>query len=305
MARTLSEIYHDAKNKRDEYLELTEFKNDSKMSVLDAFTWVVSACIWTFENILDVFQTDIVVDIQNRINGTPAYYASALLKYQSGDQLQISDDGTSFSYATVDESKRVVTKVSYSEVQEQGFYDKKLIFKLATGDPGSYERIESDELIAIRSYLKQIAFAGTHLEAVSRKGDILIPRVTVYHDGGITEDELYANIEKSLNDFIAQVDFNGAVYVQKIIDAIQSAEHVVDVYINPASDSQGIFVVQYDDDDNIIPTAFDENEQPTSYENKVTRSFVPNSGYMKQSSGTGEEADFQTWRAAMTFVVES
>ena len=43
MARTLSEIYHDAKNKRDEYLELTEFKNDSKMSVLDAFTWVVSA----------------------------------------------------------------------------------------------------------------------------------------------------------------------------------------------------------------------------------------------------------------------
>lgn len=303
MARTLSEIYKEAVDKRNEYLQLTEFKNDSKMSILDAFTWVVSACIWSFENIMEVFQTDIAVDIQNRINGTPAYYASALLKYQSGDELQVSDDGTTFNYPTVDESKRIITKVSYSEVQEQGFYDKKLIFKLATGDPGSYKRIETDELIAIRAYLKQIAFAGTHLEAVSRKGDILIPRVTVYYDGAVTEDDLYQNIEKSLNDFISQVDFNGAVYAQKIIDAIQSAEHVVDVYINPESASQGIFVVMYDDDDHLIPV--DPAAGTLAYEQRITRSFVPNSGYVKQSTETGEEAGFQGWRSAMTFVVES
>ena len=303
MARTLSEIYKEAVDKRNEYLQLTEFKNDSKMSILDAFTWVVSACIWSFENIMEVFQTDIAVDIQNRINGTPAYYASALLKYQSGDELQVSDDGTTFNYPTVDESKRIITKVSYSEVQEQGFYDKNLIFKLATGDPGSYKRIETDELIAIRAYLKQIAFAGTHLEAVSRKGDILIPRVTVYYDGAVTEDDLYQNIEKALNDIISQVDFNGSVYAQKIIDAIQSAEHVVDVYINPESASQGIFVVMYDDDDYLIPV--DPNAEKLTYEQRVTRSFVPNSGYVKQSTETGEEAGFQGWRSAMTFVVES
>ncbi len=303
MARTLSEIYKEAVDKRNEYLQLTEFKNDSKMSILDAFTWVVSACIWTFENILDVFQTDIAVDIQNRINGTPSYYASALLKYQSGDELQMSDDGTSFSYPTLDETKRVITKVSYSEVQEQGFYDKKLIFKLATGEPGSYERIETDELVAIRAYLKQIAFAGTNLEAVSRKGDILIPRVTVYYDGAVTEDELYTNIENALNQFIQNVDFNGAIYTQKIIDAIQSAEHVVDVYINPNSASQGIFVVMYDDDDHLVPV--DPNAETLTYEQPVSRSFVPNSGYIKQSTETGEEAGFQGWRAAMTFVVES
>ena len=303
MARTLSEIYHEAVDKRNEYLQLTEFKNDSKMSVLDAITWVVSACIWSFENLLDVVQTDIAVDIQNRINGTPAYYANALLKYQSGDTLQMNDEGTVFSYPTVDESKRVITKVSYSEVQETGFYDKKLIFKLATGDPGSYERIESDELIAIRAYLHQIAFAGTHLEAVSRKGDILIPRVTVYYDGAVTEDELYTNIENSLNDFVSQADFNGAVYAQKIIDAIQNAEHVVDVYINPNSATQGIFVVQYDDDDHLVPV--DADSATVDYEHRIVRSFVPNSGYLKQSTGEGEEENFQTWREAMTFVIES
>ena len=68
MARTLTEIYLMAKQRRDERLELTEFHNSSKMSVLDAFTWVSSACIWTFENIMDVFKVDVAQDLQNRIN---------------------------------------------------------------------------------------------------------------------------------------------------------------------------------------------------------------------------------------------
>ena len=72
MARTLSEIYALAKDCRNEHLELTEFQNSSKMSILDAITWTTSACIWAFENIIDVFKVDIAKDIQNRINGTPA-----------------------------------------------------------------------------------------------------------------------------------------------------------------------------------------------------------------------------------------
>ena len=119
MSRTLSEIYTQAKEYRNQYLELTEFENDSQMSILDAFTWVVAACIFAFENVLDVFRVDIARDIANRINGTPAYYANALLKYQSGDELLMNDEGTNFSYASVDETKRIISKVSYSEIQEE------------------------------------------------------------------------------------------------------------------------------------------------------------------------------------------
>lgn len=303
MARTLSEIYHAAKLKRDEYLGTSELQNDSKMSVMDAFTWTVSACIWTFENILDVFQTDIAKDINGRINGTPTYYANALLKYQSGDQLQMSEDGTTFSYPQVDESKRVITKVSYSEVSEPDYHDTKVVFKVATGEPGKFSRISGDELISVRNYLQQLSFAGMHLNVVSRKGDVLIPRVTVYYDGGVTEDELYGNIESALNTFIANADFNGVIYVQKIIDVIQSAEHVVDVYINTATDTQGIFIAQYNDDDELI-VVDPEATGADMYELKVERSFVPGGGYVRESSGTGDEEDLQSWRSAMTFVIE-
>lgn len=305
MARTLTEIYTAAKECRNQYLQLTEFNNDSKMSILDAFTWVSSACIWTFENILDVFKIDLAKDLQNRVNGNASYYANALLKYQSGDQLEMSEDGTSFSYPTIDETKRVITKVSYSEHLEEGFHDKQLLLKIATGAPGSYKRIEGEELLAIRSYLTQISFAGTHANVVSRNGDILIPRVTVYYDGAVSEEVVYQNIESSLNEFIAGVDFDAVIYVQKIIDAIQRSEHVLDVYIdNKSSDSQGIFIAQYNDDNHLIEIKQDIEGQPVSYEQRVDRLFVPNSGFLKQSTKSGEEAVLQTWREAIVLKLE-
>ncbi len=305
MARTLTEIYTVAKDCRNRYLELTEFKNSSKMSILDAFTWVTSACIWTFENILDVFKVDLAKDLKNRINGNAAYYANALLKYQSGDELEMNAEGTAFSYPTIDETKRIITRVSYSEYQEDGFYDKQLMLKIATGEPGAYERVSDEELLAIRAYFSQIAFAGTHATVVSRKGDVLVPRVTVYYDGAVSEEEVYTNIENALNEFIANVSFDGLVYTQKIIDAIQRAEHVVDVYVDTAStDSQGIFVAQYDDDNNLIPVNTDESGNVISYEQRVDRCFVPNSGFIKQSSRSGEEETLLTWKEAITLKIE-
>lgn len=305
MARTLTEIYTVAKNYRNQYLELTEFQNSSKMSVIDAFTWVTSACIWTFENILDVFKVDLAKDLQNRINGNAAYYANALLKYQSGDELEMNEEGTAFSYPTIDETKRVITRVSYSEYQEEGFYDKQLILKIATGEPGAYDRVSDEELLAIRAYFNQIAFAGTHATIVSRKGDVLVPRVTVYYDGAISEEEVYKNIEDALNNFIANVSFDGVIYTQKIIDAIQRAEHVVDVHISTiASDLQGIFIAQYDDDNNLIPVQYGDGGEVLSYEHKVDRCFVPNSGFLKQSSRSGDEETLLTWKEAITLKIE-
>lgn len=298
MARTLTEIYTLAKGYRNRYLELTEFENSSKMSILDAFTWVVASCIWTFDNLLDVFKVDLAKDLQNRINGTPAYFANALLKYQSGDSLVINSDGTSFSYANIDENKRVVTKVAYVEVDEPGFHDKLMVLKIATGKPGAYERIGDEELISIRAYLNQILFAGQHAIILSRNGDVLIPRVTVYYDGAVSESEVYSNIEKSLNQYIENLDFDGAVYAQKIIDSIQKAEHVTDVEIDSTTtDTQGIFIAQYDDDGHLI-------EVDGSVEQRIGRYVLPNSGYIKQSTRKGEEKDIQTWKEAIVLKLE-
>ena len=298
MARTLSEIYTFAKECRKQYLELTEWENDSKMSILDAITWVQSSCIWAFENIIDVFKVDLAKDLRNRINGTPAYYANALLKYQSGDELEMNDEGTQFSYANVDETKRIITKAAYSEASQAGFYDKLVTLKIATGTPGAYRQIDDDEMVAIRAYVHQIAFAGTAINVVSRKGDVLVPKFTVYYDGAITPEETYSNIQNAINQFIANLDFNGFIYTQKLIDAIQNAEHVVDVHIDANNSNQGLFVAQYNDDNNLI-------EVEGSVLQRIDRFFIPNSGYVKESTKTDDEADIPTWMESIILQIEN
>lgn len=293
MSRTLSEIYEEAKTCRDEYLGLTEvdYSNDSKMSLMDAITYMVAACIWTFESLYNVFVSDITDDLDGRINGTAEYYILALLKYQSGDELVVNDDGTQFYYETVDESKRVVTKASYYYVSEAGFHDKRLVLKCATGEAGAYEKIDDDELTKIEAYINQIAFAGTSISIDSRSGDILLPYLTVYHDGAVTNSEVMDGIREALNTYVEELDFNGIVYSQKIIDAIQSADHVIDVEI---PEDGGIYLQMYDADDNLESTA-----------TKIDRRIVPNSGYIKESTGSDDEEEVATWDECISLVVES
>lgn len=294
MSRTLTEIYNEAVETRNKYLELTELTNDSKMSIINAFTWVTAAAIYSFETLLDVFTTDIAKTFTQRINGTSAYYANAMLKWQYGDDLIINDEGTAFHYATEDTTKRLITHVSYQEYYNEEFKDNILILKVASGEGRSLSQLSDEELIAARAYLNQIKFAGVKCNVVSRRGDVLVPRLTVYYDGAITKEELYDNIDTALIDFIVNMKFDSLVYSQKIIDAIQKVEHVTDVHIDhEASVEQGIFIAQYNDNNELGPLT------------KIERKCYLASGYAKQSTQRDAESELPTFREAIVIKLET
>lgn len=294
MSRTLTEIYNEAVETRNKYLELTELTNDSKMSIINAFTWVTVAAIYSFETLLDVFTTDIAKTFTQRINGTSAYYANAMLKWQYGDDLIINDEGTAFHYATEDTTKRLITHVSYQEYYNEEFKDNILILKVASGEGRSLSQLSDEELIAARAYLNQIKFAGVKCNVVSRRGDVLVPRLTVYYDGAITKEELYDNIDTALIDFIVNMKFDSLVYSQKIIDAIQKVEHVTDVHIDhEASVEQGIFIAQYNDNNELGPLT------------KIERKCYLASGYAKQSTQQDAESELPTFREAIVIKLET
>ena len=287
MSRTLTEIYNEAVETRNKYLELTEL-------TINAFTWVTAAAIYSFETLLDVFTTDIAKTFTQRINGTSAYYANAMLKWQYGDDLIINDEGTAFHYATEDTTKRLITHVSYQEYYNEEFKDNILILKVASGEGRSLSQLSDEELIAARAYLNQIKFAGVKCNVVSRRGDVLVPRLTVYYDGAITKEELYDNIDTALIDFIVNMKFDSLVYSQKIIDAIQKVEHVTDVHIDhEASVEQGIFIAQYNDNNELGPLT------------KIERKCYLASGYAKQSTQQDAESELPTFREAIVIKLET
>ena len=294
MSRTIKEIYNEAVAERNRRLELAEFASDSKLSVMNGILWVVAAAIYSFETLLDVFAVDISEAINGRINGTPAYYANALLQYQQGDELTVREDGLAFGYPNVDETKRIITQVSYVESTDDRNLDSKLILKVATGTKGNLSAIPPEDLVPINAYIGKLKFAGTRVEVISTKGDVLIPRLTVFHDGAVPESEVYDAIEEQLNAYMMEIDFDAAVYVSRLTDAVRRAEHVTDVHIDEnAVPEQGIFIVSYDTDGHIRPPQ------------RVARMTHTASGYLKESSGKDEEAGLPNFREAIILKIEN
>lgn len=294
MSRTIKEIYNEAIAERNRRLELTEFASDSKMSVMNGILWVVAAVIYSFESLLDVFAVDISEAINGRINGTPAYYANSLLQYQQGDELTVREDGLAFGYANIDETKRIVTQVSYMESTDDQNLDSKLILKVATGAKGSLSAIPPKELAPINAYINKLKFAGTRVEVISTKGDVLIPRLTVFHDGAVSESEVYDSIEEQLNAYMMDIDFDAAVYVSRLTDAIRRAKHVTDVHIDGhAVPEQGVFIASHDTDGHIQPPQ------------RIARMAYTASGYLKESSGKDEEDGLPNFREAIILKIEN
>lgn len=294
MSRTIKEIYNEAVAERNRRLELTEFASDSKMSVMNGILWVVAAVIYSFESLLDVFAVDISEAINGRINGTPAYYANALLQYQQGDELTVREDGLAFGYANIDETKRIVTQVSYMESTDDQNLDSKLILKVATGAKGSLSAIPPKELAPINAYINKLKFAGTRVEVISTKGDVLIPHLTVFHDGAVPESEVYDSIEEQLNAYMMDIDFDTAVYVSRLTDAIRRAKHVTDVHIDGhAVPEQGVFIASHDTDGHIQPPQ------------RIARMAYTASGYLKESSGKDEEDGLPNFREAIILKIEN
>ena len=260
---------------------------------MNGITWAVAAVIHSFETLLDVFAIDISQVINQRVNGTPHYYVNALLQYQKGDELVVREDGLAFGYADVDETKRIISQVSYTESTDNINLDSKLILKVAGGTKGNLSALPSDELPPINSYINKLKFAGTRIEIISRDGDVLIPRVQVYYDGAVPEAEVYDNLEEKLNNYIMAIPFDSSIYTSKIVESLRSAEHVTDVYIDPTGiPEQGFFIASYDTDNHITEAK------------KIERVTQTNSGFLKQSTGKGEEKDLPNFREAIKLIID-
>lgn len=293
MARTINEIYKGIITEKDKRLELSDIQSDSKVSIFNGIAWTVAAAIYSFETIMDVFTVDMNNALQERINGTPSYYVNSLLKYQHGDKLKIREDGLGFGYEKVDETKRIVTQASYQEDSNEQSLDTKLILKVATGTNGKLSPLTSDQLMMVTSYVNQIKFAGTTIEVVSRKGDIIIPRLTVYHDGALPEETMRSNIDDALNSFIMETKFNSAIYVSNIVNCLMSIEHVTDVYMDVnAVPQQGVYIVSYESDGSI------------STEKRIGRMTYASSGFLRESSKEGEEASIPNFRESIVLKVD-
>lgn len=240
MSRSINQIYSEAVLRRNNYLQISPLdsgRSESKLSVINILTYIMAVMIHSYEVLLDVFQVQIAQLIAQRVNGTPEYYATMAKYFQYNpdtgmmDDIEFDDETFQIKFKKINESHRIIARAAY-----QVYSDAGLVIKVckANGDisdtDSNYVSLNAIELSAFKSYMSQISFIGAEINCRSYPGDILsVNALVVYDDTYIDEEQALENIKTALTSYIRGIDFNGYVYYQSVIDAIQNAEHIVTV----------------------------------------------------------------------------
>ena len=259
MSRSISQIYSEAVAKRNNYLQITEFnsgRSNSKTSVLNIITYVMAAMIFTYETILDVFEVNIAKLIGGRINGTAQYYATMAKYFQfnpntgDGDELIFNEDTMTIAYRYVNKTRRIITRSAYQYYPDQTGVTIKVCKdntnSSANEGGGIYAPLSAQELAAFKHYIDDIKFVGAQIHCLSIPGDLVRVNAEItYNNLYITEAQAFENVRNALINYVKSLDYNGYVYYQSVIDAIQSADYIVDVTGEGGEAHAKVFLTKY------------------------------------------------------------
>lgn len=256
--RSVSQIYAEAVETRNNYLQLTELdsgRSDSKLSIINLITYVAAVCIHTYEALLDLFEVRINEALTTRISGTPEWYIQAAKKFQyneasgTGDELTFNEDTLRVEYVTVDTSRRIVENAAYQ------LENNALTLKVCKANDNTdevdngvpYMPLSDSELTAFKMFIQQIKFVGADVYCESSPGDIITVRAGAsnpiyYDDSYITAEQAMTNIRTALAEFANDMEFNGTLYYQAVLDVIRKTQYITDV-----GSGVKIYVQSYDD----------------------------------------------------------
>lgn len=245
--RSVSQIYSEAVTIRNNYLQLTELntgRSNSKLSIINLLTYVVAVCIHTYEAVLDLFQVRVAEVLQGRINGTPDWYVKTAQKFQynpvteTGDELVFNEDTLKIEYAKPDTSHRIIEKAAW----QTDANENSLILKVCKANDNSnevnngipYTQLSEYELTAFRMFIQQIKFVGADIYCESSPGDIITivadkHNPIFYNDSYVTAAQALSGLQQAMIDFANEMEFNGMLYYQSILDVIRKSEHVTDI----------------------------------------------------------------------------
>jgi len=263
MARTQTEIFNSLLAAKTAETTLNTFTSTSATALWRLMLWVCAGGIYALELLFDVFKTEVDTKAAAAQVGNAAWYRNKILAFQFGDALTFSNNV--YTYAVLDTTKQIIKRCAVNEAVDLTVGGI-LTVKVAKLSGTNLVELTTPEKDALASYLKKIRFAGTKFQIFSNNGDVLKIAFQIYFDPIIPLTTIKTNVEAAINNYIANLPFNGELLISKLTDEIQKVESVVDV----------VFV-----------SAASKFSAGDAYES-FTRTKIGGGGYFKISTATGE-----------------
>lgn len=225
MARSTAEIKNQMVAEKNLQSNLSGFTSNSQTSRWGLFLWVVAQTINIFEQMLDVFKSEVEAIQAEAKPGTEAWVRWMVRKFQYDAAVpQVAQLNTStlvVEYPVVNTTFQIITRAA-----TQITSNKTVLIKVAKSDPPI--PLAVGEVTSLQSYVSTWGIAGVNYSIVNEPADKIEVVATIFYDGQYNA-VIQASVEDALTNYLAQLEFNGIISVQDVTDAIQAVDGVLDV----------------------------------------------------------------------------
>ena len=213
----------DEKNNQSALSGLT---STSQTAIWNLYFFIVATAINIFEQLQDLYKSDIEIQINNVIPQTKQWLQAMVLKFQfdANNPQILSLVDLVPQYPIVDTTKQIITRCSVTTE-----INKSVSIRVAKQEPPV--KLTTAEVNALNSYVLLLGNAGVTYSVISQDPDLIEINADIYYNSqysAIISDA----VTSAINTFLANIPFNGAVYVAQLESALQGVAGVNDVKIN-------------------------------------------------------------------------
>ncbi len=231
--------------------------SNSKVAIWRLWCFVVAVCIWTQENLYDIFKSDVNTIISSQKPHNATWYASKARAFQFGYNLPNTDTDIYDNTGLTDDQIAASKIVNFVAVKEEG---KKLRIKVATLVDDELAPLTNEQLTALIAYFQQIKDAGVFLNITTGAADGLKLTADVYYNALVLNDNGNrldgtepSPVQNAINNYLKNIAFNGQFALQNLIDVLQVIDGVKFINITLLQAQYGLlpytgFAVYYDPD---------------------------------------------------------
>lgn len=251
MARTINQIYDEmiAEKQLNSALSglqpnidtaqtlLSDLTSASKVAIWRLIFFTIAVGIWTHEKIFDLHKQEIETRANELITGTLRWYRDTALKFQYGDILVWNAQFLRFEYPTGSTGAKIIARASAIETAGANNQVRIKVAKLNSSN--ILEPLSPSEETAFTTYMNRIKFAGTNLSVTNIQPDQLKLEINIFYDPLIltSTGELILTpgtfpVIDAVNNYIANLPFDGVFNINAFIDAMQKADGVIDPVLN-------------------------------------------------------------------------
>jgi len=238
MARSIATIVALLDAEQAAQTDLSSLNSPSNSAIYTLWKYIVAAQMFLQETLWDIYKKELETIVEKAPVGSDKWLQDRVLKFQydsvTPQVLTVLDD-FSVNYATVDTTKRIITRASVKTSAS-----RTVNVKAAKSDPPT--ALSAGELSSLQSYLNNsgdgtyagrgvgIGFAGVRYVASSLNADKIYIKATIYYSGQYA-NTISDNVIAAINAYLAAIPFDGNVKLMALIDAIQSVQGVTDLYL--------------------------------------------------------------------------